>query len=636
MTVKEMMKSHLKIMALVAGLLLWTLGLWAQNVDIAASAEPSTVTPGAEFIYSVRVQVGISNLPKPQLPALDQFEILSGPNQSQSFQFINGRMSGEVQYSVGLRCMKPGDYKIAPAEIKVNGKTIKSNEVIVKVTQTSAANIPSPLKDEKIPAPSASNPDLRKQLDGKLFLRTEVSKANPFVGEPVTVSYTLYAQKGLPLVQWGLGEPQPQFREFMKEDIFQAERLSFREVAIGSETFQTALVKKIILTPTKTGKTIIDPMSVVIGLQTQTQQRRRSFFNDPFFDDPFGDPFGRRAEQVNVPSSFVELDVLPLPEPRPADFTGTVGDYTFSAKLDRASATMDDLLTLSLIISGKGSVESALQPKLPPMDGFEVYETKAKTDKKIIADAPSGSRSFDVVLRPQKSGELEIPSVSYSIFNPEKKQYVSLKSEPIKINIAEGTSKAPLVIAGHVSQQTTAGNGGAVVEINADINYIKQAKELRAGGGRPLILRGWFLLTQMLPLVFAASTFMFSRRRDALESDRGLARRLRARGAAAKRLKQAAAALNKGDSDAFYAELGFALRSFFGDMFNREPHGLTIDELVNILEERNSSQDECDAVRALLEQADSARYSPSNQSRDEMQRDYEKAFHVIQNFRKKT
>ncbi|HQH11400.1 MAG TPA: BatD family protein, partial [Candidatus Sumerlaeota bacterium] len=172
MTVKEMMKSHLKIMALVAGLLLWTLGLWAQNVDIAASAEPSTVTPGEEFIYSVRVQGGISNLPKPQLPALDQFEILSGPNQSQSFQFINGRMSGEVQYSVGLRCMKPGDYKIAPAEIKVNGKTIKSNEVIVKVTQTSAANIPSPLKDEKIPAPSASNPDLRKQLDGKLFLRT--------------------------------------------------------------------------------------------------------------------------------------------------------------------------------------------------------------------------------------------------------------------------------------------------------------------------------------------------------------------------------------------------------------------------------------------------------------------------------
>ena len=50
MTVKEMMKSHLKIMALVAGLLLWTLGLWAQNVDIAASAEPSTVTPGEEFI----------------------------------------------------------------------------------------------------------------------------------------------------------------------------------------------------------------------------------------------------------------------------------------------------------------------------------------------------------------------------------------------------------------------------------------------------------------------------------------------------------------------------------------------------------------------------------------------------------
>lgn len=629
-----MKKSYIKI--IVIGLMLGCVALGAvgQDVIITASAEPSTVTPGEEFIYSVRVQGGVSNLPSPQLPSFDQFEILSGPNQSQSFQFINGKMSGEVQYSVGLRCMKPGDYKIAPAEIKASGKTLKSNEVAVKVTQTSAANVPSPLKDEKIPAPGTSNSDLRKQLEGKLFLRTEVSKTNPYVGEPVTVSYTLYAQKGLPLVQWGLSEPQPQFKEFMKDDIFQAERLNFREVKIGTETFQTALVKKIILTPTKTGKTIIDPMSVVIGLQTQTSRRRRSPFNDPFFDDPFFDPFGHRAEQVNVPSSIVELDVQPLPEPRPVDFTGTVGDYTLSARLDRTSATMDDLLTLSLAISGKGSVDSALAPNLPPMEGFEVYETKAKTDKKIVEDSPRGTKSFDVVLRPQKTGALEIPPVSYSIFNPEKKQYVSLKSEPIKINIAEGTSKAPLVMAGSASQQTTA-EGGSVIEINAGINYIKRAGELRAHESRPLILRGWFIQLQLLPVILVAAAFFISRRREALESDRGLARRLRARGAAAKRLKAAAAALGREDSDAFYAELGLALRGFFGDMFNREPHGLTIDELAVILEERGVAESERVAVRQVLEDADSARYSPSSQSRDEMQRHYDKAFEVIQNFRKK-
>jgi hypothetical protein len=608
----------------------------AANITITAGAEPSSVAPGEEFSYTIRVQSdSLGHLPEPTLPPLDNFTILSGPNKSQSFQFINGRMSGELIYSYSLRAASAGRFTIQPATIKVDGQEVKSEAVTVTVAQTPSTNIPAPMKNENIPRPSTSNEQLRQALEGKLFLRAEVDNKTPYVGQPVVVAYTLYAKKGLPLVTWGVSQPLPQFKAFLKEDLYNTERLTFHDVKLGSEAYQAALVKKIILVPTKTGKTMVDNLNLVVGLNVQSSERRRSrrSFEDPFFDDFFFDPFGRQAEQVTVPSSVIELNVQNLPSPLPADFTGTVGDYTFTVKLDRNSATMDDLVTLSLSLSGKGAVESALEPKIPSIEGFEVYETKARVDKKITADTLGGTKNFDIVLRPQKTGEMEIPPISYTLFNPEKKEYVTLKSSPIKLTITPGTAKTPLVIAGQ--SPGISSSGGTIVEINADINYIKSGERIGMKSIRPLILSGWFLELHLLPPLLLAVAYYIRRRREALEGNMGLVRRLRARGVAGRRLKTAVAALSRGDSNLFYTELASAIRGFFGDMLNREAHGLTIDSLAELLRGCGISEENISPVRSLLEEADSVRYSPSIHTTEDMRAHYEQAFRIIQEFRKK-
>lgn len=608
----------------------------AADITITASAEPSSVAPGEEFSYTVRVQSeSLGNLPEPTLPPLDNFAILSGPNKSQSFQFINGRMSGELIYSYSLRAASAGTFTIPPATIMVNGQEVKSEAVTVTVSQTPSTNIPAPMKNENIPRPGTSNEQLRNALEGKLFLRAEVDNKTPYVGQPVVVSYTLYAKKGLPLVSWGLSEPLPQYKAFLKKELYNTERLTFRDVKLGSETYQAALVKKIILVPTKSGKTMVDNLNLVVGLNVQSSghRRPRGFFEDPFFNDSMFDLFGQRAEQVTVPSSVIELDVQNLPSPLPADFTGTVGDYNFTAKLDRNSATMDDLVTLNLSLSGKGAVESALEPKLPPIEGFEVYETKARVDKKITADTLGGTKNFDIVLRPQKTGEMEIPPISYTLFNPEKKEYATLKSAPIKLTITPGTAKTPLVIAGQSPGMSS--SGGSIIEINADINYIKGGEGIIMKSIHPLILRGWFLELHLLPPLLLALAFFIKRRREALEGNMGLARRLRARGLAGRRLKTAVAALSSNDCNLFYTELASALRGFFGDMLNREAHGLTIDSLAELLRGRGISESDISPVCSLLEEADSICYSPSRHTTEDMRAHYEQAFQIIQEFRKK-
>jgi len=603
----------------------------AQDIRFNASVDPTSVSPGEEFTYSLRIfSDSAKSLPSPNMPEFGDFEIISGPNTSQSFQFINGNMSREMTYSTTLRCLKPGEYTIAPATIKVGGREIKSENVQVRVVKSGSSKVPASLKDENLPSPSSANANLKQYLEGKIFFRTEASKKNPYVGEPFVASYTLYVQKGVPASSVNLAEPLPQFKEFLKEDLYSAKQLNFRDVEIEGKTYQAALIKKIILVPTKTGKIILDPMTLNIGIIVQQNKRRSSH---PFFDDPFFsfDPFMRNTERVLVPSSVLELDVKPLPQPQPENFSGTVGDYNLSATLDRKKATTDDLITLTLKLEGSGAVEGALEPKLPSLEGFEVYETKARAEKKITSSDPGGAKVFDYVLRPQKTGDMAIPSIAYCIFNPGKETYETLHTEAIYIPISEGSARAPLIISG----TSPSLSGEQVVEINADINYIKRKASFSRNRRLPFILSGWFLTIQGLPILFALIAFIIARRREAMESDQGLARRLRAKGLAGKRLKAASVALKNRDPDSFYAELSMALRGFFGDKLNRKTHGITIEELKQLLEERGIGKEEISSVITVLETADAARYAPTAPLEEEMREHFDVACKIIQQFGKK-
>ena len=177
--------------------------------------------------------------------------------------------------------------------------------------------------------------------------------------------------------------------------------------------------------------------------------------------------------------------------------------------------------------------------------------------------------------------------------------------------------------------------GESVVEINADINYIKREADLSRIRTKPLIRKGWFLGLQALPFLFLAGAYSVRRRREALEADTGLAKRLRARGLAGRRLKTASRALSQEEDDAFYTELASALRGFFGDKLNREAHGLTIEELSDILEKKGLEGEKIQAVCDLLETADAARYAPSSHAKEVMQKHYNQASDIIQDFSKK-
>ena len=113
-----------------------------------------------------------------------------------------------------------------------------------------------------------------------------------------------------------------------------------------------ATIRKMALFPTSVGAKTIDPMSI----EAQVRVRRT---RDPF-EDFFrgGGLFGTTVPTL-IASNPVTVEVLPLPETgRPPDFSGFVGNVDVTARLDKTTAEVNEVLTFTLRVEGDGNIRT--------------------------------------------------------------------------------------------------------------------------------------------------------------------------------------------------------------------------------------------------------------------------------------
>ena len=93
------MKSISKILLIIIAFYFSSsLELWAQKFEI--TADKTTVSQNERFqVYLTFEGADASSLQSFRPPSFRGFKILSGPNQSSSVQFINGKVSKSITYS---------------------------------------------------------------------------------------------------------------------------------------------------------------------------------------------------------------------------------------------------------------------------------------------------------------------------------------------------------------------------------------------------------------------------------------------------------------------------------------------------------------------------------------------------------
>lgn len=113
-------------------LLFVTAHLFAQETKFVAQVTKTTVATGEQFelTFSVNGDAGSFNPPD-----LNDFQLLSGPNTSNSMEFVNGKATSSSSVSYILTPVRVGTFTIGPATAIINGKKMSTNPIKMTVVK---------------------------------------------------------------------------------------------------------------------------------------------------------------------------------------------------------------------------------------------------------------------------------------------------------------------------------------------------------------------------------------------------------------------------------------------------------------------------------------------------------------------
>ncbi len=191
-----------------------------------------------------------------------------------------------------------------------------------------------------------------------------------------------------------------------------------RRVQVGNHSY-TVIPLAVPLTAIRTGQLTLGPFTAtaVVVLPSRDQG------GDPFFRQFFNQG---EQKQVSLASEPVTVESLPLPEAgKPAKFNGAVGDFTMTVTAGPTNVTVGDPITLRVQISGRGALDAVT---LPPQASWNDFETYPPTTKLETSDqfCFQGTKTFEQIVSPKNSDVHELPSFSFSFFNPADDQYHTL------------------------------------------------------------------------------------------------------------------------------------------------------------------------------------------------------------------
>lgn len=566
-----------RILALILPLVLAAAGtLSAAAVEFTASVDRTTVGLGEQFTLNLTVNgEDLSSVPRPELPALAEFD-LQGQTQSSStnIQIVNGQMKRQatVNFVYVLSAKSLGTATIPACKLAYAGTEYRSQPIEITVVKSPPAAAP------RQRAPGGPAQEGGVPVDGNVFLTASVDRRTVYVGEQVTISYELLSRLTVDQV----GRLIPSYGSFWSENVadpLASRQLGFDRRTVDGKTYLAGLVRRDALFPMAAGELTVKPQELEVAVAVQ-----RSFFD-----------FGS-SRAVKARSKPLSITALPLPEPRPAAFSGGVGQFAVSSSLDRTAASNSEPITLTIKLSGTGNIRLVEKPVVPPVPGLKILDPEVKEDIRPSGGVIKGTRTFRYPIIPQADGKFVIPAVSIAYFDPAARAYRTVSTERYECTATGCVQSAAVVEA------------TGLKVLGADINHIKpDAAALPAVPAGP---SRWLWAVYVLSLGLIGGSFGLRGYRDRLASDRGFARKARSSSLVRRRLKASAALLRRGDLPAFHAALAQAVGGYAGDRFDLDTQALTKEQLRDELAARRVPEQAVAEIVSVLEQCELARFSP--------------------------
>jgi len=429
-----------------------------------------------------------------------------------------------------------------------------------------------------------------------MYVKVILSKREVYLGEPIAATIKLFTRVDIS----GINEVKyPSFNGFLKEEIPTPQLTSLEPENVNGTIYGTGVFQKFLLYPQKSGDLTIDPVQITLLI------RQRSGINDPFFGDVF-QSFTSVPKMVASESTTVK--VKPLPSGQPSDFTGAVGKYELRAEINTDTISINDAITLKLVLTGKGNIRLADAPIISFPAGLEVYDPKMTLDIDNSESGTSGKKTFEYLIIPRASGDFILPAISYSYFDPSIGQYKKTTTTTLTFHVPKsGVPASSPQIFGTVA-------GEDIRYLGTDIRFIRTA--VPAFGKTA----DWLLTRRSFYSIYGFALFVFIiiiiARREQVRRNSDMSRVLnrKAGKVASRRLGVARRHLKLSEMEKFYEEILKAIWGYTGDKLNIPVSELTRNRAVDSLLGKGLDKKLIDSLVELADVCEMVRYAPSSSS----------------------
>ena len=419
-----------------AGALLWLLLGAAAHGQATSRLSTTFLARGEQALLEVSVVMpqtaGIPEIPLPKVPNV-AIQLSGRPPQGNR---LTAR-TVEYTFSFIVSSYEVGAYVIPPLTVLVDGLPSITEPLDFQVFN------PDDLEWSEV---QAGNRTIRY---ASAFL---MLNASPFENETTPTEIKVFVPEDLLVEDWGIPDFQ---RDGVAAWRFQPQPSALRNRInlLGMRYVSVSYPSTV--TPTRVGKVGIGPAKIRLTIQERLM-----------------DPFPRAViveAYLQVPK--LEFEALPLPPGAPEGFENAVGNFRLSASSTVTEVQEGDPLTIDLVVTGSGNLDTLRPPALENPSGWKVYgtTTEQRGDERRLL---SGSVVFHQSIRPLEM-KTEVPPFRLVFFDPREDAYKTVSTEPIALKMLPGAYSNP-------AAQSTIQTLAVPVERMTDILAILPTAQLTA------------------------------------------------------------------------------------------------------------------------------------------------------------
>ncbi len=566
MTIRKSTLLTLAIIAMWIGGLIGAPLAYAQSADsLTATADRTQLTTDDTLTLTLTLHTSSGSMPNLTLPDLDGFRV-AGRSFSTQLSMINGVAGSDAVYVYRLQPAQAGTFTIPALTLDWQGQQLTTDPIVIAVTPGAGASGASASTQNPQSTTMPHGNTAQRKGNRDFFMEAEVDKQSAYVGEPIRYMLRMYNA--------GLMFGQPDYQAPKLAGFWHPQKPEVRQYTATTSDSTPYNVTELttLLFPTTAGQVTIDPATISV-------------------------PGGFFSDDLQVQSDPIAIDVKPLPAGAPVDFNGAVGQFAMTARPDRTSTRVGDPVTLRVELSGTGNWGTLGDPQWPKADKWRVFDKTAQTQSDMSNGQLAGRRVYERLMTPTAAGQLTLPIIRYSYFDPTIGSYQTATADALTIDVAPGNPN----LAASLPKDTAAtkmDNQAAEKTL-----ALKPAPHTLTSEAKPLTQQPLFGLLFIVPIGLVAGELAIGARKHYLKANAARLRRSRALKRAQRELKHARHSRN------IHVETGRIVLTYLEDQIQTPLTGVPHSTLAQVLWTHKVSSALTARVIAALFAGEASEYS---------------------------